>query len=102
MANKRRKFSPDEKVQILRQHLVEKVPVSNICDQYGLNPTVFYRWQKEFFENGTAAFERRRDGWQRKLQAKVEALQAKLADKNDVIAEIMESHVALKKNLGEI
>ena len=102
MANRRRKFSPDEKVKILRQHLVEKVPVSNICDQYGLNPTVFYRWQKEFFENGTAAFERRGDGRQRKLQAKVENLQAKLADKNDVIAEIMESHVALKKSLGEI
>ena len=59
MANKRRTFSADEKVSILRRHLVDKVPVSNLRDEYGLNPTVFYRWQKEFFENGTAAFERR-------------------------------------------
>lgn len=101
MANKRRTFSADEKVSILRRHLVDKVPVSNLCDEYGLNPTVFYRWQKEFFENGTAAFERRTDGRERKLEEKVAALTVKLAHKDEVIAEIMEAHVALKKTLGE-
>jgi len=101
MANKRRTFSADEKVSILRRHLVDKVPVSNLCDEYGLNPTVFYRWQKEFFENGTAAFEHRTDGRERKLEGKVAALTAKLAHKDEVIAEIMEAHVALKKTLGE-
>lgn len=101
MANKRRTFSAEEKVSILRRHLVDKVPVSNLCDEYGLNPTVFYRWQKEFFENGTAAFERRTDGRERKLEGRVAALTAKLAHKDEVIAEIMEAHVALKKTLGE-
>ena len=101
MANKRRMFSGEEKVSILRRHLVDKVPVSDLCDEYGLNPTVFYRWQKEFFENGAAAFERRSDGRERKLQEKVTALTAKLAHKDEVIAEIMEAHVALKKTLGE-
>ena len=43
MAKTRRKFSPEEKVRILRQHLIENVPVSDVCDRYGLNPTVFYR-----------------------------------------------------------
>ena len=86
---------------ILRQHLVEKLPVSEVCDRHGLNPTVFYRWQKEFFEHGAAAFERRGNGRERKLQARVDALHAKLAQKDEVIAEIMESHVRLKKTLGE-
>jgi len=101
MAKRRRTFSGEEKVSILRRHLVDKVPVSDLCDEYGLNPTVFYRWQKEFFENGAAAFERRTDGRERKLQEKVTALTAKLAHKDEVIAEIMEAHVALKKTLGE-
>jgi len=101
MAGKRRTFSAEEKVLILRRHLVDKVPVSDLCDQYGLNPTVLYRWQKEFFENGTAAFERRSDGRERKLEEKVAALTAKLSHKDEVIAEIMEAHVALKKTLGE-
>jgi len=55
----RRRFAAQEKVAVLRQHLVEKAPVSEVCDQHGLNPTAFYRWQKEFFENGAAAFEGR-------------------------------------------
>jgi len=25
---------------------------SDLCEELGLQPTVFYRWQKEFFENG--------------------------------------------------
>lgn len=100
----RRRFTAAEKVAILRQHLVEKVPVSEVCDQHGLNPTVFYRWQKEFFENGAAAFEGRApkaDGPTRQLQERLEKLQAKLARKDEVIAELMEDHVRLKKSLGE-
>jgi transposase len=106
MANKRKKFSSEEKVRLLRLHLVEKVPVSDICDQHGLNPNVFYRWQQQFFENGSAAFEKagkgRNDSQSKKLLEKVDKLQAKLASKDEVIAEIMASHVALKKSLGEV
>jgi len=105
MANKHKKFSSEEKVRLLRLHLVEKTPVSDICDQHGLNPNVFYRWQQQFFENGSAAFEKagkgRNDSQSKKLLEKVDKLQAKLANKDEVIAEIMASHVALKKSLGE-
>jgi len=100
----RRRFTAQEKVAVLRQHLVEKVPVSEVCDKHGLNPTVFYRWQKEFFENGAAAFESRQpksDGKTRQLEQRVEALQAKLVRKDEVIGELMEDHVRLKKSLGE-
>ena len=101
MQNERKVYTAQEKVEILRRHLLEKVPVSEVCERYGLNPTVFYRWQKEFFENGASAFQRRGDERQRKLEQKVTALSAKLAHKDEVIAEIMEAHVALKKTLGE-
>jgi len=100
MAKTRRQFTAGEKVRILRQHLLEKTAVSDLCDEHGLNPTVFYRWQKEFFENGDAAFQRRPNGRQRKLEEQNTALRAKLAQKDEVIAEIMQSHVALKKTLG--
>ena len=102
MSEERKRFTPEEKVRVLREHLLEKVPVSEVCAKHGLAPTVFYRWQQELFEHGAAAFERRDDGPARRLEAKVEALQAKLAHKDAVIAEIMESHVALKKSLGEV
>ena len=100
MADKRRTFSSQEKVSILRQHLLEKVPVSDLCDEHGLHPTLFYRWQKVLFEKGTAAFDRNGDAQTRQLQGEVSALEAKLRSKDEVIAEIMESHVQLKKKLG--
>ena len=60
MKKQRKHYTPEEKVAILRRHLLEKEPISKLCDELGLQPTVFYRWQKEFFENGAAAFEQKR------------------------------------------
>ena len=57
MKKPRKHYTGEEKVAILRRHLLEKQPISKLCDELGLQPTVFYRWQKEFFENGAAAFQ---------------------------------------------
>jgi transposase len=59
MRKERKHFTPEEKVAILRRHLLDKVSVSELCEELGLRPTVFYRWQKELFENGAAAFQSR-------------------------------------------
>ena len=100
----RRHFSAEEKVQILRLHLLERKPISEICEQYQLNPNVFYRWQKELFDHGAAAFERAENGsgdrTAQKVQKEVVQLKAKLASKDEVIAEIMAEQVRLKKTLG--
>jgi transposase len=99
---KRRNFSPDEKVSILKKHLLEKMPVSDLCDRYDLHPTVFNRWMKEFFENAALAFQKQRDTQTQTLERKVAQLEGKLTKKNEVLSELMEEHVKLKKNLGEI
>jgi len=52
----RRQYSPEEKVRILRLHLLEGKAVSEICEREGIHPTLFYQWQRTFFENGAAAF----------------------------------------------
>ena len=101
MSKQRRTFTSEQKVTILRRHLVEQLPVSDLCDEYGLNPTVLYRWQKTLFENGTAAFEPRGQARERQLEQKIQALTTKLAHKDEIIGEIMADHVRLKKSLGE-
>ena len=58
MKTNRRKFSAKQKVQILRQHMVEKVSISEVCEKNGIQPTQFYQWQKVFFKNGAVAFEK--------------------------------------------
>ena len=64
-------------------------------------PPLFYLWQKQFFENGPAAFERktpRRTATSRDHRRPRDKLQRK----NEVLAELMEEHVQLKKELGEL
>ena len=92
----------EEKVAILKRHLVDQVPVSDLCDQYNLQPTVFYRWQKAFFENGAAAFDKVKKGARDQKTKRIEILEKKLQTKNEVLSELMEEHVKLKKNLGEL
>jgi transposase-like protein len=101
MKKKRYNYRPEEKVAILKRHLVDKVPVSDVCDQYNLQPTVFYRWQKEFFENGAAAFNKPKKGGKDPQERRIETLEKKLQTKNEVLSELMEEHITLKKNLGE-
>ena len=99
----RRQYSPQQKVAILREHLLERTPVSDLCDKHQIHPTLFYQWQKAFFENGAAAFARPRPSSQTsKEQEKIGRLESKLAQKDEVIAEIMAEHILLKKELGEI
>jgi transposase len=97
----RKNYSPKEKVTILRKLLIDHVPLSDLCDQYQLQPQVVYRWQKEFFEHGEAAFEQVSKRPTTLFQQKIETLETKLARKNEVLSELMEAHVQLKKELGE-
>jgi transposase len=104
MANTRRQFTPEQKVAILREHLLDKTQVSEVCDRHHIAVSLFYLWQKEFFENGHRAFAangRRERRVEDARQQKIDALQAKLQRKDGVIAELMEEHVHLKKSLGE-
>src|SRR5215467_11477559 len=99
MNKQRRYFSGPEKVAILKRHLVDKVPISDLCDELGLYPNLLYGWLKEFFENGHRAFEngRKAKAVEDAKDQKIEHLQAKLTRKNEVMAELMEAHTELKK-----
>ena len=101
---RRKKLGGEEKVALLKRHLLGREAVSAICEDSGIAPNQFYRWQKEFFENGAAAFQkngRAENARVRKLEDEVVRLQERIARKEKVIAEIAEDNVKLKKNLGE-
>jgi transposase-like protein len=100
MRKSRKDYTGEEKVALLKRHLVEGSAVSEICDTHNLQPTVFYRWQKEFFENGAAAFRREKRSANKAQETKVARLEAKIAQKDEVLAELMYEHVQLKKTLG--
>ncbi len=97
-----RQFTTEQKVAILRRHLVDKVPVSMLCEEYKLQPSLFYLWQKQAFDNlanalqpavptpSLAARDRR-----------IAELEDRLVKKDGVIAWVAEEHAKLKKSLGE-
>lgn len=101
----KRHFTADEKVAILKRHFVDKVPLSQLCDELGISPSLFYVWQKTFFENGAVAFtanDGRKSHGNSQIIKENNALKEKLRRKDEVLGELMEEHIKLKKNLGEI
>jgi transposase-like protein len=86
----RRQFTSEQKAAILKRHLVDKVGVSDVCDEYQLQPSQFYEWQRKLMENAAAA-----------LEEQIARLEAKLAKKDSVMVELLSEYVALKKELGE-
>jgi transposase-like protein len=104
--SKRKQLTPEQKLSIVRRHLLEKVPISDLCDEFEIHATQYYNWQKQLFENGTLAFERRTNQANKRRQEgaaakKIAQLEAKLQKKNEVVAELLEEHVQLKKEIGE-
>jgi transposase len=102
---KRRTYSVEQKAAIIRRHLIDKVPVSDLCDEYKMQPSVFYSWQKQLMDRLPEAFAHfggaRPSNREAVLKQRVAELEAKLARKDQVIAGISEEFVTLKKGLGE-
>ena len=105
--SQRKQYSPEQKVSIVRRHLLENVPVSDLCDEFRIHATQYYQWQKQLFENGAGAFARRPNKANVKRQQnahekKIGQLEEKLQNRNEIVAELLQEHVQLKKELGEL
>src|SRR6201987_4564068 len=98
MKKQRKHYTPEEKIAILRRHQLEQVPISELCDKHGLQPTVFYRWQKEFFENGAAAFQPKARPNHSAEQERIAYLEKKIQTTDEVLARLVAEPVARKKN----
>ena len=98
-------FTPEQKAEALRRHLLDKVEMSVLCQEFGIAPSLFYRWRNQLFENGALALQDRRRGdpQKQKLEAERrqrEKLQAQLDRKNHVIAILAERNMRLEKEDG--
>ena len=101
-ARRYRQHSGADKVAILRKVLLEEQAVSAVCEEHDISPTLFYTWQKQFFENGTRAFNGGPpDRTESKLEKQIAHLEQRLVRKHEVLSELMEEHIRLKKDLGE-
>lgn len=101
MKKERRHWSVDEKIKLLRRHLIENVPISKICEEARLAPSLFHRWQEQLFQNAALALEGKRPE-RNQDQQRIEKLENKIRQKDEVLAELMAEHISLKKEFGEL
>lgn len=104
MAETRKYRSGTEILAILKRHLVDKEDLSKVCAAAEICPSQFYRWQAVLFSEGAAVFERKSGSSRRErieTLDRIAALEEKLQRKDSVMAELLEEHVRLKKELGE-
>ena len=98
----RRRYTAEQKAELLRQHFGEKKPVSEVCNGAEIQPSLFYTWQRELLARAHTVFSSRRaPSREQELEEKVTRLEARVARKDQVIAEVTEEYVTLKKKLGE-
>jgi transposase-like protein len=100
----RRHFDNAQKAEIVRRHLRGKEAVSDLANEFDVQPSQIHTWVNQVLEQAERAFERV-NGSPRQDQVKnrrIEHLEAKLQQKNEVIAELMQEHVTLKKELGDL
>ena len=98
----RRHFSAEQKAAIVRRHLANKEPVSNLANELDVQPTLIHQWVKQVLEQAEKAFVTTK-GNRRTEEAKdrkIAYLEAKLTNKNEVIAELMEENVRSKTPMG--
>jgi transposase len=105
MSEKRRAWSGEQIMVLLKRHFMDKEEISKICQEEDIQPSQFYRWQAMLFSEGAAVFQRKNGLSERReriaARDKLTALEQKLQKKNEVLSELMEEHVRLKKELGE-
>ena len=105
MSEKRRQWTGEQILVILKKHLVDKVELSKICEEENIQQSQFYRWQAQLFSEGAAVFQRKNGHNERREQLdaleRIAGLEEKITKKNEVLSELMEEHVKLKKELGE-
>ena len=96
--SRRKRYTAEEKMKILREILEDGKSISQVANGYGLSPNNIFKWRKQLFEEGGQLFQIRRDDISsRAEERKVTALEEKIKQKDEVIAELAEELLALKK-----
>ena len=87
----RRRFSAEQKAAIVRRHLSGKEPVSDLADEVSVQPSQIHLWVKQLLDQADRAFQPngRRSSAPNDLQQRLARLEAALARKDELLAELL-------------
>lgn len=96
--SQRKRYSSEDKVKILREHFEQNLSVPTVCEKHRVHPNQFYRWKKLFFEKAVEIFNAKPNA--RTEQENIAQLRNQLHQRNEVIAELLQENLKLKKAHG--
>lgn len=102
---KRKRYTPQQKVIILRELLENNIPVSELAEKYDIHPNDIYNWKKKLFEGATEILQNKNGKSKRssKEEKKISKLESKLKDRDEAIAMLLKENIEIKKSIdGEI
>ena len=98
---RRKRYTAEEKVKILREVLEDGKQISQVAEKHGLSPNNIFKWRKQLFEEGLQTFQiKRADISGKAEERKITALEDRIKQKDEIIAELAEELLAFKKNCG--
>ena len=100
--NQRKHLTPEQKIIILRELLENQIPISQLADKYQVHVNDIYRWKKQLFEGATLTLKSKagKSKLSSPLGKKIELLEKKLKMRDEVISEIVQENIELKKNIN--
>ena len=97
---RKKRYSSEEKTIILREHLENHIPVSELAEKYGVHPNAIYKWKKQMYESAPESLQKtkkRADKELLKAQRRIAELEKVLSIRESLIAELVEDNIYLKK-----
>lgn len=99
--NAKKRYSNDEKIMIVREHIDKNVPISDLADKYNVHPNAIYTWKKKMFESASDNFSKKDISSKKQLkeaEKRIKDLEDTLSQRESLIAEIVNENIDLKKN----
>jgi transposase-like protein len=99
---KKKKYSSEQKIIILRELLENDISVSQLSEKYGVNPADIYNWKKKLFEGASEILTSKpgRKGNKDKQTKKISSLEEKLKKRDEAISFLLRENIELKKNIN--
>lgn len=106
LENKKRKhYSPDQEILILRESLEKNVTIGQFAEKYQVQVNYIYKCKKKFFEGAKDVFQSKLGNQEQSSlgQNKIEKLEDKLRDRNEAITMLLMKNIEIKKSIdGEM
>jgi len=94
----RKRYTAEEKVKILRELQEDGKTVSQVAEEYGIHPNNIFNWRKQHLEMGVKGFQTtRKDISEKAKDRKIAALEDTIKHKDEVIADLAQELLELKK-----